>query len=144
LTKSFSQTSPDSARRLVVDLPCSKKSLARARHKIVMFASEHGFGAEAQDIALAAQEALKNIIQYAHPADNNMHFECTVAGENFTIDVIDQGSGFDVTILEKDHATPMSLHGRGIKLIRGLMDSVRITSDSEGTVVHMQKKRSLP
>jgi hypothetical protein len=36
----------------------------------------------------------------------------------------------------------MALHGRGVQLIRGLMDNVWVTSDQEGTVVHMEKKRA--
>jgi len=45
-------------------------------------------------------------------------------------------------VAEKANPEPMGVHGRGIQLIKGLMDRVRITSDSEGTVVHMEKDRS--
>jgi anti-sigma regulatory factor (Ser/Thr protein kinase) len=34
------------------------------------------------------------------------------------------------------------MHGRGMQLIRGLMDDVSIVSDQEGTVVHMEKRRA--
>jgi serine/threonine-protein kinase RsbW len=141
LTKTSSQTSPDAVRRLVVDLPCGKKSLGRARHKVVKFASEHGFSAEAEDVALATQEALKNVIQHACPADNNMHFECVATDGELIIDVTDEGRGFDTSTLEHGPIPPMALHGRGVQLIRGLMDEVRITSDQEGTLVHMEKRK---
>jgi serine/threonine-protein kinase RsbW len=143
LTKISSQTTPEpSARRLVVDLPCGKKSLARARQKVMKFAHEHGFAPEAEDLALAAQEALKNIIQHACPADNNMHFECIALPDRFQIEVTDTGKGFDVSALPEGEIPPMALHGRGIHIIKGLMDSIWITSDQEGTVIHMEKKRS--
>jgi anti-sigma regulatory factor (Ser/Thr protein kinase) len=142
LTKISSQTSPDSDRRLVVDLPCGKKSLSRARQKIVKFAEDHDFGADGEDIALAVQEALKNIIQHACPANNNMHFECIAKPDQLIIDVTEWGSGFDTGALDADPVPPMALHGRGFQLIRGLMDNVWITSDQEGTVVHMEKKRA--
>ena len=142
MTKISSQTSPDSDRRLVVDLPCGKKSLSRARQKIVKFAEDHDFGADGEDIALAVQEALKNIIQHACPANNNMHFECIAKPDQLIIDVTDTGSGFDTGALDADPVPPMALHGRGFQLIRGLMDNVWITSDQEGTVVHMEKKRA--
>jgi len=129
-------------RRLVVDLPCGKKSLARARQKVIKFADDHGFGEDAEDIALATQEALKNIIQHACPADNNMHFECVADDHSITIDITDQGKGFDVSAERDDPDGEMALHGRGIKLILGLMDDVTITSDQEGTFVHMKKNRS--
>ena len=141
MTKISSQTSPDSARRLVVDLPCGKKSLLRARQKVIKFAEDHGFGPSAEDVALAVQEALKNILQHACPANHNMHFECIATPENLIIDVTDSGAGFDTGALAADPVPPMALHGRGIQLIRGLMDNVWITSDQEGTVVHMEKKR---
>lgn len=144
MTKTSSQTSPEDVRRLVVDLPCGKKSLARARRKVVKFAEEHGFAEEAEDLALATQEALKNIIQHACPADNNMHFECIVTDNKLVVDVTDEGKGFDAGDEKQEPEQPMALHGRGIKLIRGLMDEVSITSDQEGTAVHMEKKRNRP
>ncbi|MFH1149020.1 MAG: ATP-binding protein [Actinomycetota bacterium] len=126
---------------MVVDLPCGKKSLVRARAKIIKFAGEHGFSEDAEDIALATQEALKNIIQHACPADNKMHFECYAYPDRIVIEVNDEGQGFDTTILEGEPSSPMALHGRGVQLIHGLMDEVRIASDQEGTLVHMEKKR---
>ena len=141
MTKISSQTSPDAPRRLVVDLPCGKKSLIRARQKVMKFAEDHGFGPDSEGVALAAQEALKNIIQHACPANNEMHFECIATPDSLIIDVTDTGVGFDTTVLAEDPVPPMALHGRGIQLIRGLMDNVWITSDQEGTVVHMEKKR---
>ncbi|MHB8896134.1 MAG: ATP-binding protein [Candidatus Geothermincolia bacterium] len=141
MTKTSSPTSPEAARRLVVDLPCGKKSLARARQKVIKFATDHGFSDDAEDVALATQEALKNIIQHACPADNNMHFECLVTDDALTIDVTDQGRGFDTTTLDANPTQPMALHGRGFQLIKGLMDTVDIMSDEEGTMIHMEKKR---
>jgi anti-sigma regulatory factor (Ser/Thr protein kinase) len=142
LTKTSSPTSPDGGRHLVVDLPCGKKSLGRARQKVVKFAEDHGYSAEAEDVALATQEALKNIIQHACPADNNMHFECVANEDHLIIDITDEGCGFDTSTLDVTESQPLALHGRGIPLIKGLMDNVWITSDQEGTVVHMEKKRA--
>lgn len=142
MTKTSSPTSPDSARRLVADLPCGKKSLVRARHKVIKFAEEHGFSAEAEDVALATQEALKNIIQHACPADNNMHFECVVTDSRIIVDISDEGHGFDLSTLDQAPDELLALHGRGIPLMRGLMDDVQIVTDQEGTVVHMEKKRA--
>jgi anti-sigma regulatory factor (Ser/Thr protein kinase) len=141
LTKSSSPISPDAINRLVVDLPCGKKSLARARNKVMKFARDHDFSAEAEDIVLATQEALKNIIQHACPADNNMHLECTVDHDHMTIEISDIGSGFDVGDVLDTPAEPMASHGRGIQLIKGIMDGVLITSEQEGTLIHMEKKR---
>lgn len=141
MTKSSSPTSPDSINRLAVDLPCGKKSLPRARSKVLKFASSHGFEDEAEDIALATQEALKNIIQHACPADNNMHLECMADHDHMIIEISDVGIGFDVSEVTASPLQPMASHGRGIKIINGIMDNVWITSEQEGTLVHMEKKR---
>lgn len=138
MTRTSSPTSDPSSRRLVADIPCGKKSLARAREKVMRFAAEHGFADHAEDIALAAQEALKNVIQHACPADNNMHFEALATPGHIEIEVTDTGKGFDVAQVDGS-VSPMALHGRGIQIIKGLMDNVWITSDAEGTVVHMEK-----
>jgi serine/threonine-protein kinase RsbW len=124
---------------MVVDLPCGKKSLSRARSKVIKFATDHGFESEAEDVALATQEALKNVIQHACPADNNMHLECIADHDRITVEVSDLGMGFDVVEVEETPVSPMESHGRGIRIIRGLMDEVRITSEQEGTIVHMEK-----
>jgi len=141
LTKSSSQSLPDPTNRLVVDLPCGKKSLGRARRKVMKFAGEHGFSEDAEDIALATQEALKNVIQHACPADNNMHLECIANHDHMVIEISDLGQGFDVGDVLDAPAAPMQSHGRGFQLMRGLMDNVRVTSEQEGTLIHMERKR---
>lgn len=127
--------------KMSLNLPCRKKALLKARSKILKFASANGFGAESQDIALAAQEALKNIIQHACPADNRMRLECAAEKDRFVLDIVDKGLGFDVDSVEKEPLTPMAIHGRGIQLMKGLMDKVSIISDGRGTVVRMEKIR---
>jgi len=124
------------------DLACYKKSLEEARSKVNEFAASQGFSREAEDITLAIQEACKNIIQHARPEDGIMHIECRVSDGRILIEVSDNGIGFDVGVLEHDMPSPMALYGRGIKLMKGLMDDFSITSGREGTTVRMEKKRS--
>lgn len=128
--------------KLSVDLPCNKKSLERARGKVLRFAERSGFAEEAEDIALATQEALKNIIQHACPTDGRMRFVCSADGDTVVVEVRDRGGGFDVEAVAGEPFYPMAVHGRGLQLIRGLMDDVSIASDQGGTVVRMEKKRA--
>jgi len=123
------------------DLPCRKRSLLAAREEVEKFAASHGFVDDAEDIALATQEALQNIIRHACPIDDRIHFKCSTRRDRMVVEVTDQGQGFDVEAAETKQRNPMAVHGRGLKLIRGLMDNVRIESDPEGTVVHMEKLR---
>ena len=142
-------TQHNSNMRLTLDLfchggddSCYKKSLEEARSKVKEFAVFQGFSREAEDIALAIQEACKNIIQHARPADGKMHVECRVSDGRILIEVSDSGRGFEVGVLEHNVPSPMAIYGRGIKLIKGLMDEFSITSGREGTTVRMEKKRS--
>lgn len=128
-------------RRLTLELSCGKKSLRKARSRIRKFASQQGYTRESEDIALAAQEALKNIIQHGCPADDKMYLECVAMDDGFTVEVSDHGMGFNVEAYEEASASPMALHGRGIRIIKGLMDEVKITSGQEGTTVLMHKDR---
>jgi anti-sigma regulatory factor (Ser/Thr protein kinase) len=133
---------PSRNSRLTIDLPCTKKSLGRAREKIKKFALENGFEPNIEDITLATQEAVKNVIQHACPADNNIHIEFVARPDRMIIEVTDLGQGFDVPLIENGFLSPLADHGRGIPLIKGLMDEVSITSDNEGTVVIMEKMRN--
>jgi len=127
--------------RLSFDLPCTKKSLARAREKIRRFAVDNGFETQVEDIQLATQEAIKNVIQHACPADNNIRVDLLASGDSIEVEVSDMGMGFDAdTVMRRDKA-PMAVDGRGFVLMEGLMDTVGVTSDSEGTVVRMEKSR---
>ena len=129
-------------KKVSVHLPCRKKSLGKARSTVQRLANADGFDPDdAEDIALAAQEALKNIIQHACPADNTMRFTVSSLGDRLVVEVSDRGQGFDVETLEEEPSSPMALHGRGIQLIKGLMDDVSIRSNQTGTVVHMEKMR---
>ena len=135
--------------RLTLDLSCRgqgdfcyENSLDEIRSEVKRFAVSQGFSREVEDITLAVQEACKNIIQHARPVDGKMHVECRVSDGRILIEVSDNGRGFDVGVLEHDIASPMAIYGRGIKLMKGLMDEFGITSGREGTTVRMEKKRS--
>ncbi|MBK5093033.1 MAG: ATP-binding protein [Actinobacteria bacterium] len=128
--------------KLKVDFPCRHKSLRRARSVVRKFAQRHGFEADAEDIALATQEALKNIVQYACPVDGSMHITMTDAGDRMVVEVMDRGTGFDPRAIEEGPPSPMALHGRGIQIMRGLMDEVLVESGRGSTVVHMEKMRA--
>lgn len=124
------------------DSSCYKKTLEEVRSKVKEFAVSHGFSHEAEDITLAIQEACKNIIQHARPPDGIMHIECRDSDDRIHIEVSDNGRGFDVEVLEHDPPSPMAISGRGVRLMKGLMDDFSITSGREGTTVRMEKKRN--
>ena len=94
-------------------------------------------------IEMAVHEALVNAVIHGNQRDAKKHVHvicrCSIDGE-VSITIRDQGRGFDCRAVE-DPTTPenlLSTHGRGIYLMRALMDEVRF--DEGGTVVQMRKK----
>ena len=93
------------------------------------------------DCLTALTEAVANAL--THGRRNGSPF-CRVlveveAGE-VRITVEDRGSGFHWGGLGLDMPPWDAVHGRGVPLIRSLMDSVAIRSTSDGTRIHMRKR----
>jgi serine/threonine-protein kinase RsbW len=91
------------------------------------------------DIELALSEACTNVLDHATAGDE---YE-VVAGLDDTscvIEVIDTGRGFDAEHLGLAEADPSAEEGRGIQLIRALVDRVHFRSRPErGMIVHLEK-----
>ena len=93
------------------------------------------------DIKLCLQEALVNAVKHGNKLDPSLVVECSVevSGDRLTIQVRDQGAGFD------ERAVPSPVHpdnltktsGRGVYLIKKLMDEVGFFD--RGRVVKMTK-----
>jgi serine/threonine-protein kinase RsbW len=93
-----------------------------------------------QDVELALTEACANVLKHA---ETGTVYEVIVGFDEHRafLDVVDHGAGFDPTKIvspEPDDET-----GRGLQLMRELMDSVRFDSASgSGTTVHLEKNLS--
>jgi serine/threonine-protein kinase RsbW len=96
------------------------------------------------DVALALTEACANVVQHAGGEDNEYEVQLEFTGGICHIRVRDQGRGIDLrdsarteTILDQDS-------GRGIVLMRLLVDRIAFESRPEdGTIVHLQKRLEL-
>jgi len=97
-------------------------------------------------VGLALREALNNAVLHGNRLDPvklvQVQCRCEV-GEGVSIVIKDQGRGFDPTVI----ADPSVIgnveaeHGRGILLMRWLMDEVSFEFGYRGTEVHMSKRR---
>jgi serine/threonine-protein kinase RsbW len=92
------------------------------------------------DIEIALAEACTNVLDHAAQGDE---YEI-VAGlddSQCVIEVIDTGRGFDAEHLGRADADPSAEEGRGIQLIRALVDRVHFKSRPEsGTIVRLEKE----
>ena len=95
------------------------------------------------DIEIALREALENAVIHGNHEDPSKRVYVTCrceVEEEVSIIVRDEGQGFDSNAVP-DPTAPGAIessHGRGIYLMKALMDEVHF--EDAGAVVHMRKK----
>ena len=119
-------------------------ALAAARDSIMDFVRGHCDSEQQEiDIMLALQEGLANAV--LHGCENDpaklVRGSVEITPEAVTIVIRDPGKGFDTSAVcaAGDAAANFSDHGRGILMMRGLMDEV--TFRRGGSEVEMKKLR---
>ncbi|MBE0599092.1 MAG: ATP-binding protein [Desulfuromonadales bacterium] len=95
----------------------------------------------AYHINLVLTEAMTNAIHHANEGDpeKEVHITITLLGRNLNIKVYDQGQGFNVAALPIPEPQNLEDHGRGIYIIRALMDHVSYRRTNGGNVLEMVK-----
>jgi len=124
--------------RDVVTVPLVRTICRDAMHRLGVTPDCQG------DVALALTEACANVVQHAGGDESEYEVQVEFTGGICHIRVVDQGRGIDVrdssrteTILDQDS-------GRGIVLMRLLVDRIAFESRPEdGTIVHLQKRLEL-
>jgi serine/threonine-protein kinase RsbW len=93
-------------------------------------------------VEIALREALANAIIHGNHEDRrkHVHVTCRCKPDEVSIAVKDEGEGFDTNNVPDPTAQENigSVHGRGIYLIKALMDEVSF--EEGGAVVHMKKR----
>jgi serine/threonine-protein kinase RsbW len=93
----------------------------------------------AHDVVVALSEACTNVLLHAGPGDEYA-VRVYVEDERCRIRVVDMGRGFDPVPPGKASTQPEAEQGRGMTLMRALVDQVRFTSRPEaGTIVTLEK-----
>ncbi len=95
------------------------------------------------DIALALTEACANVITHGDPSDG-FDVELGVEGNVCRISIREKGSAFDAEALEGSLESGEHLtHGRGVPLMRLLVDDLSYQPDDTGTTVVLVKNLRL-
>lgn len=91
---------------------------------------------------LVLTEAMANAIQHAAPADkcDRLRVHIHIEGDDLCIEVYDQGEGFDLKAVQSRGFDALDESGRGIFVIRELMDSVDYHKCAGGNVLEMHRK----
>ena len=110
-----------------------------ARLTVSAISNTIGFNVEEiEDIKIALSEACANAIRHSQKDTFSLHFE--VEDGKLTIQVSDQGVGFDAKEVKEPVVEEMKESGLGFFIIESLMDEVKIDSEvGKGTKIRMSK-----
>ena len=96
------------------------------------------------DVALAVTEACANVIEHSSDVEDEYRVDVSVDEGQCAIQVTDTGRGFDHSTLSSEPAHTSAERGRGISLMRALVDNVSFESQPQaGTVVYLVKSLEL-
>ena len=123
-------------------LPSKVAAISPFVDRLMLLLRKCGCVAEGEsDVEIALREALANAIIHGNHQDpgKHVHVRCRCKPDEVSIAVRDEGRGFDINKMPDPTAPPNSgsVHGRGIYLMKTLMDEVRF--EEGGVVVHMRK-----
>ncbi|MDB4876210.1 MAG: putative anti sigma factor [Gemmatimonadetes bacterium] len=98
------------------------------------------------NVPVALSEALSNAILRGNGEDpaKHVHVRAEVDTKRLVVEVGDEGDGFDFDAPSADPTTPENLQredGRGLFLMRALMDRVERVDGARGSVVRMTLNR---
>lgn len=95
----------------------------------------------AYHINLVLTEAMANVIMHANQGDpdREVHITIAIIDHTLSIRVYDEGCGFNVEALPCGEIGSLDEHGRGVYIIRSLMDSVTYRPLNGGHVLEMRK-----
>jgi serine/threonine-protein kinase RsbW len=96
-------------------------------------------------VILATGEAVSNVIRHAHrdKPDAQLQIQCIASDDTFEVSLQDEGEPFDITSVPHLDPGELRIGGRGVYLIRALMDELSCRRHGEhGNVLRMVKRRS--
>ena len=132
--------------KMEISIPCKPEYVRTVRRAVAEFAETVNLPNSAiEEIKIAASEAVANVIRHAYPGYAQIppvKIECANNGNKLTVDVLDEGCGFDAP---DDNVIPeVDIDrdgGLGIIFIKSLMDSVNYVSCTQvGTRIRMVKR----
>ena len=127
-----------------ISYPSSVDYLGNVEAITVKIAREAGFDESTiDDISIAITELFNNAIHHGNQGDMNkkVHLTYTLSGKALKISIQDEGSGFEPEQL-RDPLAPENLladNGRGIYLVKMLMDKVHFNITDKGSEIIITK-----
>ena len=126
---------------LVVALPHERRSVPIVRHIVRAAMADLGVSAACvYDIEVAVSEACTNVVQHAGCSDK-YEVRLSVEDDRCVLRIVDVGEHPDELHIPSDPPGGEVEHGRGLLLMRTLVDTVGFESFQEqGTIVSLEKE----
>jgi anti-sigma regulatory factor (Ser/Thr protein kinase) len=119
-----------------IELPARPDSLAPIRRRLRAWLARAGFDLDAAaEVVLAVSEACSNAIEHAYDASGpgTVLLRAQAGEGGLHLEVVDRGRWLV--------SEPNDERGRGLYLMRGLMDRVEVETDGEGTRIVLERGR---
>lgn len=122
-----------------ISLPSKPEYVSVVRMTSSVIANKVGFNIEdIDDIKVAVGEACNNAV--LHGCNSNFKVEFIISDDKLTVEVKDEGKGFNIDKCPKPDACNPKESGLGIFIIKSLMDNVEVqSSPGKGTIIRMTK-----
>ncbi|MGE5608727.1 MAG: ATP-binding protein [Bacillota bacterium] len=117
-------------------------NLAVVRRGVEALAGQHGFDLQSRDeIGLCVNEALANVIRHAYrgAVDQPIVITVTCLNEAIQITIRDWGNGIDPLDQPAGEYDPLQGGGVGLICLKGLMDKIAFSSQSDGMLLTMMR-----
>lgn len=138
----------EDVRVVEVDIPSDVRYIERVVELVRRECEVMAFAARQTtlNVPVALTEALSNAILRGNRDDpeKKVYVRATVDAEQLVVEVEDEGPGFDIEECAVDPTTPDHLqreYGRGLFLMRQLMDRVERVEAPSGSIVRMTLHR---
>ena len=121
--------------------------LRMVRAMIQEVSRQAGFNeTERSEITLAVDEALSNVMKHSYKGNPDGQVWLSCAADNGCLEVVlrDQGEAVDPAHLEPPPPDEIRIGGRGVFLIRSIMDEVTFEREGETNVVRLRRSVRAP
>jgi len=136
---------------LVLRVPSRTEFLATIRDVTRRMAEVAGFdGAQADQLALAVDEASTNVIEHAYAGarDRRVELRFEVRGDELRVEVVDDGTAVDPRAVPhvdlRRYASERRTGGLGMHLMGRIMDTVTFRRSGRSNVCCMVKRKPAP
>jgi len=129
----------DRGARLETTYPPQGASAAQMRRALRAYLSGQALDATVVcDVVLAADEAFINAVGHAEAPDDPIRVTACVSEGEASVEIQDGGGGFTLRRSEPPSVPDVRrIGGRGVFLMKSLMDEVSVRSERTGTTVRM-------